>query len=109
MGVAVIAAAALFIGGAARLASAEDGKALFDKSCMSCHGAGGKGDGPAAKMLKPPPGDFATTAKSLAEADIAKMVKEGGSEGKKHTAFGKKLSDDQIAAVAKYVKDLAGK
>lgn len=34
------------------------GKALYAGSCAACHGAEGRGDGPAAKRLDPPPADF---------------------------------------------------
>jgi len=34
------------------------GKTLFETNCLSCHGAGGKGDGPVGQALTPPPRDF---------------------------------------------------
>ena len=34
------------------------GKALFERHCQSCHGADGRGDGPAAGTLSPAPRDF---------------------------------------------------
>src|SRR5690606_37209939 len=34
------------------------GKALYAQQCAACHGASGRGDGPAAKGLEPPPSDF---------------------------------------------------
>jgi len=57
-------------------------------------------------MLKPPPGDFATTLKGMADADIMKLIKEGGQAPKKHAAFGKKLSDEEISAVVQHIKGL---
>ena len=33
-------------------------QALFESNCASCHGATGSGDGPLAKGMEPPPGDF---------------------------------------------------
>jgi mono/diheme cytochrome c family protein len=109
-GARLIAGAVLLLSAAAPTAWAEDGKALFQKNCVACHGAAGKGDGPAAKALKPPPGDFATTLKSVGDADIAKLIKEGGKAvGKNHPAFGTKLSDEQITALVQYVKELAAK
>lgn len=109
MGVAIAAGAVLFVAAAAQVASAQDGAALYNKNCKSCHGPEGKGDGPAAKALKPPPEDFAKGAKAMSEADIATAIKEGKVGDKKHPAFGKKLSDEQIKAVAQHVKQLAGK
>ncbi len=108
-GLIIMVGAALLLSAAAQVARAEDGKALYDKSCASCHGPSGKGDGPAAKAMKPPPEDFATGAKSMTDADIATVLKEGKAGGKAHPSFAKKLSDDQITAVAGYVKQLAGK
>jgi mono/diheme cytochrome c family protein len=109
MGIAIVAGAVLFVTAAARIARAEDGKALYDKNCKSCHGAEGKGDGPAAKALKPPPEDFAKGAKDMSEADIVAAIKDGKVGDKKHPAFGAKLSEDQLKAVAQHVKQLAGK
>jgi high-affinity iron transporter len=33
-------------------------QALFQQECAVCHGSTGRGDGPAARTLQPPPGDF---------------------------------------------------
>jgi len=90
-------------------ARADDAKPLYDKSCAACHGPGGKGDGPAAKMLKPPPQAFDTALKGTSDADIAKVIKEGGKAvGKAASmpAYGSKMSDDQISALVTYIKGL---
>jgi len=108
MGAMVTAGVVLLLGAGVPMAHAEDGKAVFQKNCVACHGPTGKGDGPAAKALKPPPGDFATTLKATGDADIAKLIKEGGKAGgKNHPAFGAKLNDEQITALVQYVKELA--
>lgn len=39
------------------------GKQLYGEYCVSCHGAGGKGDGPAATKLGKPLADLTTIAK----------------------------------------------
>jgi mono/diheme cytochrome c family protein len=85
--------------------AAEDGKALYDKSCASCHGTAGKGDGPAAKAFKSIPTDLSALAKAQSEADIVKFLKEGKPDLK--PAHPKpKLTDEQLQAVAKHVKGL---
>ena len=41
-----------------------DGKGMFSAYCASCHGASGKGDGPAAPALKVPATDLTKMAKN---------------------------------------------
>jgi mono/diheme cytochrome c family protein len=41
----------------------ESGEQMFKDYCAACHGMKGKGDGPAAEILKVPPIDLATMAK----------------------------------------------
>ncbi|MGQ9589408.1 MAG: c-type cytochrome [Planctomycetota bacterium] len=36
----------------------EKGKSLYEEKCAACHGAEGRGDGPSARALRPPPRDF---------------------------------------------------
>ncbi|MDW4549812.1 cytochrome c [Defluviimonas sp. D31] len=59
-------AVAFLAAGAALLACAPEqqvsGRALYADYCASCHGAGGKGDGPAAKGLGKKPADLTTIA-----------------------------------------------
>ena len=50
--------------------SLAEGKKLYVRECLSCHGAGGKGNGPEAKDLEKPVPDF-TTAKAAAQTDGA--------------------------------------
>lgn len=37
---------------------AEEGRRLFVENCALCHGPSGRGDGPVAEGLKPPPADL---------------------------------------------------
>jgi mono/diheme cytochrome c family protein len=54
-----VALALAFAPTTARAADIAKGKETFKMFCASCHGEGGKGDGPGGKGLTPPPLDFA--------------------------------------------------
>lgn len=108
-GVGVVVTGCWIVVGSASAAYAQDAKQTYEKTCVSCHGASGKGDGTVGKMLKPPPQDFAAALKGVGDADIAKIIKEGGKGvGKAPTmpAYGAKLSDEQIQGLVQYIKAL---
>jgi ABC-2 type transport system ATP-binding protein len=56
------------------------GAALYVQYCATCHGAGGKGDGPAGMALNPKAADHtdATYMSSLSDAGIYKAIAQGG-------------------------------
>lgn len=58
---------------------AAKGKAIFAEKCTSCHGAGGKGDGPMAVAMSPPPANFTDPAfwKTRTDATIANAIMKG--------------------------------
>ncbi|HLX22205.1 MAG TPA: c-type cytochrome, partial [Usitatibacter sp.] len=82
------------------------GARLFAGQCTSCHGATGRGDGPAAKGMDPPPANF------LDRERMGKRSAFGifntvtlGVQGTPMRAFGE-LSDDDRWALAFYVASL---
>ncbi len=86
-------------------------KQAYDEKCAGCHGATGKGDGPAGAALTPPPQDFAKSLKGKSDDWIAKATKEGGpAVGLPATMppFAD-LSDDQVKGLVAYMKQMAGK
>ena len=96
----VVVAAILALGVAGM--RAEDVAALYKSKCAACHGADGKGDTPAGKKLG---------ARDLHSPEVAKMsdtelfdITKKGKE--KMPAYDKKLTDDQIKELIKYVRSL---
>jgi len=80
------------------------GKTVYTKECQSCHGKKGKGDGPSAKDLDIPAGDF-TKAVTQSQSDGALFWKI--TEGRKPMpSFKKKLNETQIWQSVVYMRTL---
>jgi high-affinity iron transporter len=87
----------------ASVSLAADGAALFKQHCASCHGATGHADTPAGKSLKVPALAGDAKVAGMSDADVVAAIKANA----KHAAVLKKLSDDDVAALATYAKGLA--
>ncbi|HEY7139551.1 MAG TPA: c-type cytochrome [Methylomirabilota bacterium] len=89
------------------------GKQVYEKRCVGCHGADGKGDGPAAELLVPRPRDFTagkykirSVAGPLAsDQDLLRIVTEG-MPGTSMPSW-RSLPDRERTAVVAYVKTFA--
>ncbi len=57
-----------------------EAKTIFKTRCGPCHGLSGKGDGPAAKALKPKPRNYSDKKwqATVTDAQIAKVILLGG-------------------------------
>ncbi len=108
-GIVVGAAVATLTGFGTSYVWADDAaKAMYEDKCAGCHGASGKGDGPAGAMLDPKPKDFATVLKGQSDDALKKIIKEGGAAAGKSASMppSSDLSDDQIKALVDYIKHL---
>ena len=45
-------------GGPPAVVPEDEARAIWESRCVNCHGAGGRGDGPAGLAISPPPRDF---------------------------------------------------
>jgi cbb3-type cytochrome c oxidase subunit I len=78
------------------------GSAVFARHCSGCHGAGGKGDGPATASLLPAPRDLTCTHFSDAALSRSLWV---GVRGSSMPAW-HELSTSDLRALAAYVRSL---
>ena len=83
------------------------GKSIYKKSCIDCHGAKGKGDGPKSADLDKNPQDF-TKAEFQKQTDGVLFWKIN--EGRKPMpSFKNELTKDQRWQVINYIRSLRGK
>lgn len=113
-GIVALVAALLWIAaaGAADKGNAAKGKEIYTKSCASCHGAAGKGDGPAAAALNPKPKDLTDKAytSKLDDAFMTNIIAKGGAAVGKAPLmppFASQLNDQAIKDVTAYIRSLA--
>ena len=89
----------------------EKGKAIYEGkgTCFNCHGITGRGDGPGAVNLDPPPRVFKSHGfwKHRTEGEIFWVIKHG-SPGTAMIPFGGLLSDEEIWTVMLYERSFAG-
>lgn len=94
--------------------SADRGEVLFLRQCSVCHGPGGRGDGPAAKLFDPAPRDLTTSAYAMVTTPdhpgdplsvaLARIIKFGllGTSMPGHEL----LTDRDIADIVHFVSGL---
>lgn len=91
---------------------AKAGKIKYDANCIGCHGATGKGDGPAAAALNPKPQDHTDgkAMNALTDKYLFDIIKQGGKAVQKAAlmpAANKKLTDQDIWDMVAYIRSLA--
>lgn len=80
----------------------DDPAALYKSKCQVCHGADGKGDTLAGKKLGIKDFHSPEVAK-MSDAELFEITKKGKD---KMPSYDKKLTDDQIKALIKYIRSL---
>lgn len=89
------------------------GKAIYEKHCLECHGAGGQGrpgdwrvrdaDG----HFPPPPLDDSAHVWHHSTADLLEVIREGSPQGQgKMPPWKGKLSEQEMQDVVAYIKSL---
>jgi mono/diheme cytochrome c family protein len=112
---AVVAAALLAPAVALAAGDAAAGKTTFTTNCATCHGEGGKGDGPLGAALTPPPRDFTKAefkfdtdkdGKPGTDADLKSVIQKGAGAfgGSPLMAPWPAFTDAEIANVIAYIR-----
>jgi len=96
----------LFVTASTAAAQAPDGKALYEKSCRMCHGPQGVPPEAMVKMMGKIPSFSAAFLASRTQDSVVKVLEHGIGKMK---PFKGKLTPEEVAAVAKYVRGLAQK
>lgn len=86
-------------------AAIEAGKAAFEAACVSCHGAGGLGDGAAGSSLVPKPANLVEIQK-VAGDDFLFWRVSRGKEGTSMVAWENVFNEKQIWQLVAYLRTL---
>lgn len=83
------------------------GKTAFTDNCVSCHGTGGKGDGPMSGMLKERPADLSNAAfvGALTDGEIFWAITKGMPPVM--PPFESKLKNPERWSLVHYLRDLS--
>jgi cytochrome c553 len=102
----IVVSLALLVGGAVSVRAA-DAKENWEKNCTKCHGADGTGKTKMGEKLGIKDYTDAKVQDGMKDDAMAKAIKDGVKDGEKTKmkGFGDVLSDDEIKALVKYVRD----
>lgn len=82
-----------------------EGRELYEKHCLVCHGKIGKGDGPAGKALKPPAADFTDNIwkHGSTDGEIFHVITEGA-PGTGMSSWENILSEEERWKLVNYIR-----
>ncbi len=88
--------------------SVSAGQAIYEGHCASCHGPDGRGDGPRALALDPPPLDLAVHVPLHPDGQLFTFIRDG-IEGTAMAGFGDQLGATEIWDVINFLQTLPAK
>ena len=84
-------------------ASVQVGQRLYAERCASCHGPSGRGNGPLATGLRPPPADLVMHVPLHADRDLFQTIHDGIA-GTAMAPFGGQMTEEEIWHTINYLK-----
>jgi mono/diheme cytochrome c family protein len=87
----------------------EAGRTIFGQSCAACHGFDGRGDGPSAQGLNPPPANLAAAIRMpmTTDAYFDWTISEGGTPvGSAMPPFKSVIAGDDLSKLILYLRTL---
>ena len=88
----------------------EKGRGIYKANCAPCHGESGRGDGPGAGVIKPPPRDHTDRAymSTLTDEELAKVIQMGGGiKGKPLMPGNPQIRGEALTALVAYTRSLS--
>jgi mono/diheme cytochrome c family protein len=101
--VMILAATLLYSPSAQAGGDPKNGKTIYEKHCVHCHGLQGKGDGSMGRLLKPPATDFTSSASRKKPAASLRQIIENGKPGTGMAPWKDQVTDADIADVLAYL------
>jgi copper transport protein len=84
----------------------ERGRELYTANCVSCHGAGARGDGPLAGALQPRPVDLTVHVPLHTDKELRDWI-SNGIPRTAMPAWGSQFSEEEIQAIINYLRQVA--
>ncbi|MFO7604328.1 MAG: c-type cytochrome [Gammaproteobacteria bacterium] len=84
--------------------SLQRGHQIFARLCISCHGEGGLGDGPAGQAMQPRPSNLVAHGPHHTDGDLAWKIRTGRGPMPGFTTL---LTETQVWDVVNYLRSLA--
>ena len=82
------------------------GKVVYERHCLACHGAHGRGDGPEAQSLTVPPANFQRFRSFLkSDEDLLRTIEHGVVFSPMHSWQGR-LDEGEMQDVVAYIRVL---
>jgi mono/diheme cytochrome c family protein len=89
-------------------ASADNGAAVYQRYCVTCHGAKADGAGAAARLFKPPPADLTRSTRPDEYKQL--IIRVGGEPMGRSPGmppWGQELSEQQIGDLVQYLRTVS--